>query len=144
MVVLLYRPLLLSSVSTDMAAARGVPVALVGVLYLLAMAVAVSLAALTIGAILSTALLIGPGRDRAAADQPTGLAMLVAALIGVAATWLGILLAYDSYYWPPDQHGWPVSFFVVTLIFVFYLLARLPRYRRPGSRAGAGAARTGG
>ena len=27
--------------------------------------------------------------------------MLWAALIGVAVTWLGILLAYDSYNWPP-------------------------------------------
>ena len=55
-------------------------------------------------------------------------------LIGVAATWLGILLAYDSFYWPPVQHGWPVSFFVVTLVFVFYLLAQLPA--SAGPRAG--------
>jgi len=26
---------------------------------------------------------------------------VVAGLIGVAAVWLGIVLAYDSYYWPP-------------------------------------------
>ncbi|MEA3119566.1 MAG: zinc/manganese transport system permease protein, partial [Paraburkholderia sp.] len=43
------------------------------------------------------------------------------ALIGIGATWSGILLAYDSYYWTPG-HGWPVSFFVVTLIFLFYVI----------------------
>jgi zinc/manganese transport system permease protein len=37
--------------------------------------------------------------------------------------WLGIVLAYDSYYWPPAGHGWPVSFFVVALVFLFYLAA---------------------
>ena len=50
-----------------------------------------------------------------------GLAMVWAALIGLAATWLGVLLAYDSFYWPPARHGWPVSFFVVTLIFLGYV-----------------------
>ena len=56
----LYRPLLLSSVSTDLAFARGIPVRLAGAACLAAIAVAVSLSALTIGAILSTALLVGP------------------------------------------------------------------------------------
>ena len=138
-VVLLYRPLLLSSVSTDMASVRGVPVRATGVLYLLAMAVAVSLAALTIGAILSTALLVGPAATAMRLTSRTGLAAILSGLIGVAATWLGILLAYDSFYWPPVQHGWPVSFFVVTLIFVFYLLAQLPAVGARAQRA-----RTGG
>jgi zinc/manganese transport system permease protein len=130
LVIALYRPLLLSSVNVDMAAARGVPVRAVGVLYLLAMAVAVSLSAVTIGAILSTALLIGPAATALRLTRRPGVAMLVAGLIGVAATWLGILLAYDSFYWPPAGHGWPVSFFVVALVFVFYLLTRTPLVRR--------------
>ena len=137
-VVLLYRPLLLSSVSTDMASVRGVPVRATGVLYLLAMAVAVSLAALTIGAILSTALLVGPAATAMRLTSRTGLAAILSGLIGVAATWLGILLAYDSFYWPPAQHGWPVSFFVVTLVFVFYLLAQLPAVGARAQRAGTG------
>src|SRR3984893_6471609 len=52
------RPLLLSTVSPDIAVARGVPVRLVGLLYMLALAVTVGLSSLAIGAILSTALLI--------------------------------------------------------------------------------------
>jgi len=60
LIAVLYRPLLLSSVSYELAAARGVPVRLVGAGYLLALALAVSMSAVTIGAILSTALLIGP------------------------------------------------------------------------------------
>jgi zinc/manganese transport system permease protein len=140
---LLYRPLLLSSVSTDMATVRGVPVRITGLLYLLAMAVAVSLAALTIGAILSTALLVGPAATALRLTSKTGLAVLWSGLIGIAATWLGILLAYDSFYWPPAQHGWPVSFFVVTLVFVFYLLAPLPAVGRL-SGARARRARNGG
>ena len=51
LLILLYRPLLLATLSPDLAQARGVRVRLVGVGYLVAMAVAVSLAALTIGAV---------------------------------------------------------------------------------------------
>jgi zinc/manganese transport system permease protein len=59
----------------------------------------------------------------------------VAAAIGVAATWLGILLAYDSYYWPPAGRGWPVSFFVVTLIVGGYLVSYLRRPVPPAEPA---------
>jgi zinc/manganese transport system permease protein len=122
---LLYRPLLLSSVSYELAAARGVPVRFVGIGYLIALAIAVSLSAVTIGAILSTALLIGPAAAALRLTKRAVVAMAIAAAIGVAATWLGILLAYDSYDWPPRHQGWPVSFFVVTLIFAFYLVVHM-------------------
>jgi zinc/manganese transport system permease protein len=134
-VLVLYRQLLLSSVSSDLAFARGIPVRLAGLLYLLALAVAVSLSALTIGAILSTALLVGPAATALRLTSRPGTAMILSALTGLAATWLGILLAYDSFYWPPQQHGWPVSFFVVTLVFVFYLLVQ-PLARRGSARGG--------
>jgi zinc/manganese transport system permease protein len=134
----LYRPLLLSSVSPELAAAKRIPVRLVGGVYLIAMAVAVALCALTIGAILSTALLIGPAAAALRLTTRPGRAVATAAMLGIGATWLGILLAYDSYYWPPVHpesaltihQAWPVSFFVVALVLIAYLLAGL-RGRRP-------------
>ncbi|HUY51463.1 MAG TPA: metal ABC transporter permease [Streptosporangiaceae bacterium] len=130
-VAVLYRPLLLSSVAAELAAVRGISVRAVGAACLVAIAVAVSLSAMTIGTILSTALLIGPAATGLRLTSRPGLAMTWAALIGLAATWLGVLLAYDSFYWPPARHGWPVSFFVVTLIFLGYVLAGLPGGQRP-------------
>ena len=123
------RPLLLSTLSTDIAVARGVPVRLVGLGFILALAVSVALSSLAIGAILSTALLIGPAAAalRLAKSMPAALA--TACLTGVAATWLGILLAYDSYYWGPDHQGLPVSFFIVAIIFATYLASGLPAAR---------------
>jgi zinc/manganese transport system permease protein len=120
-VAILYRPLLLSSVAPDLAAVRGISVRLVGLLVLIAISVAVALSAMTIGTILSTALLIGPAAIGLRLSSRPGLAMAWGALAGLAATWLGVLLAYDSFYWPPARHGWPVSFFVVTLIFLGYV-----------------------
>lgn len=117
------RPLLLASASPELAAARGVPVRLVGFGYLLALALSVALCALTIGAILSTALLVGPAAAALRLSRRPGAAVATASLLGVMATWLGILLAYDSYDWPPRHYGWPVSFFVVTAVFAAYLLS---------------------
>lgn len=138
LIAVLYRPLLLSTLSADLAAARGVPVRLVGIGYLLALAVAVSLAAITIGAILSTALLIGPAAAALRLARRTGAAMALAAVIGVAAVWLGILLAYDSSGWTSNGQGWPVSFFIVAVVWAFYLLAQVIARLRPERQAAPG------
>jgi zinc/manganese transport system permease protein len=130
MIVALYRPLLLATVSPEMAAARGIPVRLVGALYLLALALATALAAITIGTILSTALLIGPAAAALRLTRRPLRAILVAIALGIGAVWLGIVLAYDSYHWPPHEHGWPVSFFVVASVFLSYLASGLVDRRR--------------
>jgi zinc/manganese transport system permease protein len=135
LIALLYRPLLLATVSPEMAAARGIPVRAVGALYLLALALATALAAITIGTILSTALLIGPAAASLRLSGRTPRAMLTAIAIGIAATWIGVVLAYDSYHWPPHEHGWPVSFFVVAVVFVVYLLSGLPAMLRRTTRS---------
>jgi zinc/manganese transport system permease protein len=146
-VVALSRVLLLSSLSPDVAAARGVPVRAVGAAYLVALAISVSLSAMAIGAVLSTALLIGPAATALRVAKGPVRAMVTAALIGVAVTWLGILLAYDSYYWPPHGHAWPVSFFIVALVVLAYLLTYLrrparARRRRPAAATGLGGSGT--
>ena len=133
MCVLLYRPLLLIAIDPDLATIRGLNVRLIGLLYLLTLSIAVALSAMTIGAILSTALLIGPAAAAIRWSRRPASAIIIASVIAIVATWGGILLAYDSFYWAPNR-GWPVSFFVVAMIFLAYLasgrtttLARLRR-----------------
>lgn len=120
-VAALYRPLLLSAINPDMAAARGVRVRLVGVGFLVSLAVAVGLSSIAIGAILSTALLIGPPATAVRLTRRMTSTILAACGLGVVATCVGVLLAYDSYYWGSSQNGYPVSFFIVAVTFVFYL-----------------------
>jgi zinc/manganese transport system permease protein len=127
-VIVIYRPLLLSALDGTLAEVQGINARLVGLLHLLMLALAVTLSAMTIGAILSTALLIGPAAAALRLAKQPGLAICLAALIGLGATWGGILLAYDSYNWTPG-HSWPVSFFIVSLIFAIYLLTGLTQWR---------------
>jgi len=124
-VAFIYRPLLLSSVSTETAAARGVPVRLVGSLFIVTLAVAVGLSALAIGAILSTALLIGPAASALPLTRRVGPAVAVAVVLGVGTTWLGIAVSYDSYYWTSSHKALPVSFCIVAIVVVVYLASRL-------------------
>jgi zinc/manganese transport system permease protein len=140
---LLYRPLLLASTNTEIAAARGVPVRLVGLGFMAAMAVAVGLSALAIGAILSTALLVGPAATALRLTKRVGAAIAAAALIGVIETGLGVLLSYDSYYWGSDHAGFPVSSFIVLLTFAGYLASGLPWARRLSGRRSEHVATTG-
>jgi zinc/manganese transport system permease protein len=129
-VALLGRRLLLTSISADLARARGVNVRLTGVLFLMALAVTVSLSAVAIGAVLSTALLVGPAATALRVTRSPLKAIAVSAAMGLAATWLGVWLAYESYYWPPSGHGWPVSFFIVALVLAGYLLSYAWRPRK--------------
>ncbi|MBM3535400.1 MAG: metal ABC transporter permease [Alphaproteobacteria bacterium] len=126
LIAILYRPLLLTSIDYELAAVRGVPIRLVGIGYLIALALAVSLSSITIGAILSTALLVGPPATALRLTKRTGTAIAVASAVGVAAAWLGILISYDTASWSADGNGWPVSFCIVAVVFVFYVSASFP------------------
>ncbi len=140
------RPLLLSSVSPEIASAKGLPVRALSLLFLLTLGLAAALAAVTIGTILSTALLIGPAASALRLTKRPLSAVLLSALIGIFAIVVGIVLAYDSYRWPPGDRTWPVSFFVVMLVFAAYLLSGVPdlvRRRRQDSWSAAGGARSG-
>ena len=125
-----YRPLLLCSLDPELAGTRGVPVRLVGLVFILILAIVVEEASLAAGALMGTALLIGPAAAATRLTHKMGAALLISSVIGLFSMWLGILLAYDSYFWPPAHRGWPVSFFVCILLLAIYLLSGLPG-RRP-------------
>jgi zinc/manganese transport system permease protein len=129
-VAVMYRPLLLSSVSSELAAARGIAVRWVGLAFMMTMAIAVGLSSIAIGSILSTALLIGPAATSLRLCRSLRSSLMVACILGVATTWIGVLLAYDSSYWDPSSQGLPVSFFIVAITFLGYLASGLRPVRR--------------
>jgi zinc/manganese transport system permease protein len=130
----MYRPLLLSSLSAELASARGVGVRRVSLLFMLTLAISVGLSSVAIGSVLSTALLVGPAATALRLTKNLRKAFVYACVLGVVATWLGILFAYDSYYWDPSSQGLPVSFFIVTIVFLCYLVSGLTIVRRFATR----------
>lgn len=113
------RPLFFATIDPAVAAARGVPVAALSVLFLVVLAVAAAEVSQITGALLVFALLVMPA---AAAQQLTArpsLSLAITVVIAVAVTWLGLGVAYFSVY--------PVGFFVTTFGFAAYVAAVIAR-----------------
>ncbi|HET9058967.1 MAG TPA: metal ABC transporter permease [Acidimicrobiales bacterium] len=129
----LYRPLLLATISSELAVARRVRLRWMSAAHSAVLATCVALSAVTIGAVLSTALLVGPAAVGSRLGRTPPQAIAWAAATGAGCTLAGIWLAYDSYEWPPRGQGWPVSFFVVTLVVAAYGASRMyrPKLRAP-------------
>lgn len=118
----LARPLLFASVDREVAHAGGVPVALLDALFLVVLGLAIAATSQLTGALLVFALLVAPP---AAAQRLTlrPLAGLILSVVFALVTiWLALAIAYFSIY--------PVGFYVTTIGFVLYLLARLAGRRR--------------
>ncbi|MGI8848353.1 MAG: metal ABC transporter permease [Candidatus Dormibacteria bacterium] len=123
------RPLLFASVDADIAAARGVPVRLLSIAFLLMLGVVAAACALITGTTLVFALLVAPA---AAARQLTArpaVGVALSVVIAVVITWLAMSIAYFTVY--------PIGFFLTTLALGAFLLARaahmLQARRQPAS-----------
>lgn len=113
----IYRPLLFASVDEDVAAARGVPVALLSVAFMIILAVAVSEAVQVVGVLLIFALIVTPAAiaERLTTRPSRTIALSVA--LALLFTWSGLAISFFTPY--------PVSFFITSIAFGAYILARL-------------------
>lgn len=131
----IYRPLLFCTVDPQAAAARGLPVTMLSVLFLALAALAISLSAQMMGALLVFTLLVGPAATANRLTKRPGIAILIAALLGLAYVWIGIAAAALS-------GRLPVSFLVSALAFAVYLPVRIlaspRRSQRPSRNTKAG------
>lgn len=88
------RPLLFASLDPDVAAAQGVPVRLLGLGFMVLLAVTVSFATMAVGALLVFALLLLPAATAHQLTSRPFLALGLAAGFAVALTWLGITIGF--------------------------------------------------
>jgi len=110
------RPLLFASIDPDVAAARGVPLRLLSVVFLLVLGLAVAEASQIVGVLLVFALLVIPPAIAQTITMRPLLSISIGVSIGVGITWLGLALAY--FY---DQ---PVGFYTTSLALAGYVVAR--------------------
>ncbi len=116
-VAVAYRPLLFTSLDEDVAEAKGVPIFWIGVLFMLLVAVATSIAVQVVGVLLIFALMVTPAAVAQRLARRPAQGILVSVLIALFATWFGLFI---SFYVP-----YPVSFFITTITFAAYLAVRL-------------------
>ena len=113
----LFRPLLYSSLSSELSRARGVNVTLVETLFLVVVALASALAVPVVGALLTFSLTIGPPAAARLLVRRPGRAMVLSMVLSLLTLWVAIASSYES--------NLPIGFFVGVLSAAVYLGARL-------------------
>ena len=112
-----YRPLLFASLDEDVAEAKGMPMLFIGTVFMLIVAVAVSFAVQVTGVLLIFSLMVTPAATAQYLSRRPQTAIIASTAIALAATWLGLFVAFYTPY--------PVSFFITAEVFAFYLLVRV-------------------
>jgi zinc/manganese transport system permease protein len=118
----IWRPLMFASVDPDVSAARGVPVRLLGALFMVLLGCAVALSVQVVGALLVLALLVVPA---SAAMKVTAAPVRVVALsvsFALIATVGGIFVAIGT--------AIPISPYITTISFAIYVACRLVGWLR--------------
>jgi zinc/manganese transport system permease protein len=119
LLALLFRPLVFACVSTDAAAARGVPLRRLEIAFLAALAVATAATVSTVGTLLVFALLVAPPAAAITLTDRPARAIGLAIVFDLACCWGGIALAYLS--------GLPVGFLIALLAAIIFVVARMIR-----------------
>ncbi|MBI2702245.1 MULTISPECIES: metal ABC transporter permease [Mycobacterium] len=117
-----YRPLLFATVDPDVAAARGVPVRVLGIVFAALVGVVAAQAVQIVGALLVMSLLITPAAAAARVVTAPAAAIVTSVLFAEFAAVGGIVLSLAP--------GVPVSVFVATISFLIYLICWLLGRRR--------------
>jgi zinc/manganese transport system permease protein len=115
--LLVYRRLLFASLDEDVAEAKGLPMVALGLVFMLLLAVAISIAVQVIGVLLIFALMVTPAAIAVRLTTRPFTAVVLSILVAVFAVWVGLFVAFFSPY--------PPSFFIVSTAFVLYLAVRI-------------------
>ncbi|MDQ1564204.1 MAG: zinc/manganese transport system permease protein [Actinomycetota bacterium] len=116
-VAVFYRPMLLSSVLPEMAAARGINVQAVTVLFSLIVALATTTSVPVVGALLMFSLLVGPSAAARSFTSRPPTAIILSVCFALAIVWASIAAAYAS--------DLPVGFFVTAGSGILYAIGRV-------------------
>lgn len=115
-VALLWRPLLFATVDPVLAAASGVKVRVLGLVFAALIGVVASQGVQIVGALLLIALLITPGAAAVKVTSNPVVAVVLSGVFSVVSAVGGLVLSLAP--------GLPVSVFVTTISFVIYLVCR--------------------
>ncbi len=115
-VVVLYRPLMLSSVMPEVAEAKGVHSHRMGSAFLVVIALATAMTVPVVGALLIFSLMIGPPAAARSLTARPLLAIVLSVALALLTVWAAIAGSYLT--------NWPVGFYVGMLGALCYALGR--------------------
>ncbi|MCC9196057.1 metal ABC transporter permease [Arthrobacter sp. zg-Y820] len=130
--VLIWRPLTFASADPELAEARGVPVRVLSIVFMILLGLSVALSIQVVGALLVLSLLITPSAAALLVTSSPRLVVLLSVLFAVASSVGGILLALGGRI--------SISPYITTISFLIYLACRLIKRSRTRGRVRTGAA----
>ena len=96
-VAIVYRPLLFASLDEEVAEAKGMPMVFLGTVFMLLVAVAVSISVQMVGVLLIFSLMVTPAATAQYLAKRPQRAIMISVIIALAATWSGLFIAfYDT------------------------------------------------
>mgnify|MGYP000588910250 FL=1 len=123
-IAVFWRPLVFASLDSSVAVARGVKVDLIGWLFMILLGLVVAAAVQIIGALLVLSLLVTPAAAALRLSSSQVWVPVMSILFALVSVVGGILLALGG--------GLPISPYVTTISFLFYLVARALTSKRFG------------
>ena len=115
-VAALYRPLMLSSVTPDVAEARGVNPRMMDLAFLVVLALVTTMAVPVVGSLLIFSLLIGPPAAARSFTNRPPVAIGLSVLFALVTVWVSIAVSYET--------NLPIGFFVGSISAFAYIVGR--------------------
>ena len=121
-IAIISRPLLFATLQPELAEARGMPLRLIGTLFMAVVAVTVAQSVQIVGVLLVFTLMVGPPAAAQLLTSRLAPGIALAALFAVGEAWLGLVIAYYT--------DWPTSFCITLLSALVYFAAGASRGER--------------
>ncbi|MGY4711300.1 metal ABC transporter permease [Mycolicibacterium sp. CBM1] len=121
-IAVMYRPLLYSSINAPVAEAKGVPVRALSIVFVVLLALSVTMAVQAVGTLLLFALLITPSATAIMLTPRPATAMALSAVISLVSVWLGLGLS--------AMFNMPPSFLIVTIACAIWMVVWIAHHRR--------------
>jgi len=114
----LFRPLLFATIDPEVALARGVPVRLLSIVFLMLLGITTAETVLVVGVLLVLALLIAPAASAMHVTHRPLASISLSVVLGLIITWGGLILAFVG-----TGRQLPVGFYITALAALSYFVS---------------------
>lgn len=114
--IYLHKPLLLVSISKDIAESRGISTRLIEIFFMIILGLVSAVTVPIVGALLCFSLLVVPAAASTYITSNPKWVIILSLIFSIVSVWISLILAYYS--------GWPIGFFVSLIGGIVYFCSR--------------------
>ena len=123
---IVFRPLLFASIDPQVAEAKGLPVRLLGIVFMVLLAFAITMSVQVVGTLLLFGLVVTPSATALMITQRPSRVIMLGTALSLASVWTGLVLA--------AMFNLPPSFFIISIATAAWLITMFATRRRRRAR----------